>query len=889
MTVLHASHLEDLRRSGLNDATIKLAGFYTETDPAEISHILKWDRPAVELGPSLVLPFFHIDGHRNGFARIKPSNPRKNAGKYEQPAGLSPRALFTPSASSAAQDASVPLHIVEGEKKAWVMYQTGLAAVAICGVWAWQKKESDPRELIDDLATVKWQGRLVSIQFDTDPRRNPNVNHAAAELARVLTDIGALVHFVRFPVGPRGDDGLPGKIAADDFIVQFGPDAYLRLVEGAMSPPPAIRRLDDYRSDLARVRVKSVSNPGVYVDTSPTGAGKTYADMPAAAEAETSLTVLPTHKNCREVEEIYSRSGLDAAAYPELTRKTCQNYDEATKAIDAGLSASGAVCPACPFKDECDYRETLETAEAARHRIVTHKRAEASLAKLAEGRRYVTIHENPTDLLRPVAEVSCGLDKVVEVARYAKDVARGDNEMTLYHFFWRMESEALNLIEKLLRIDDTTPLCMPSPIGPPPVIDRRLYRAMGVLNIYPSADPMRIVKALVLGELCEITVRVDQVLAPGRQAITRKSIIAVWRTCLPDNAAVWLSDATADANEIETLVGRPVHNMTPEGRLEQRHDALQIPSDVKQSTSAGAIVDLFRGFFNAFPNVKRLGVICHRCHVSTIKGTANKGPVLDKEFLQRIAKIEHYRGGESRGSNNWLDECDMILVFGTPRVPPPAIKTRLIQTGRVAAASRDPKEEWQRDYWSGVTTIGKRRTVRTSAYRDHDWHSVHRAIVHAELLQAVGRGRGICENGIPVVVMSNEHLGLPLLEINVEPISDKAVQVLKAIKQACAQIPKGELPDETPPEGTQQAPPSHVHNSLNKYYLEKCALSSFNAAVAAGLRIRRAQYILNDLCRRGLVERVGQRGGWILSDSGEAFLSTGSHTQEMATQPAASA
>ena len=210
---LSSRDLEDLQASALSHTTIAEAGFYTETDPAEVSRILRWDRPAVELGSCLVLPFFHADGSRNGFARIKPSKPRTDKDdkkiKYEQPAGVSPRVLFTPSAAAAARDTSVNLFLTEGEKKAWTIYQAGFACLGLCGIWAWQKAKSDPRELVDDLAGVAWRARRVGIIFDTDDRRNPNVNHARAELARMLTDLGADVVLIDLPIGPRVERDSP--------------------------------------------------------------------------------------------------------------------------------------------------------------------------------------------------------------------------------------------------------------------------------------------------------------------------------------------------------------------------------------------------------------------------------------------------------------------------------------------------------------------------------------------------------------------------------------------------------------------------------------------------------------------------------------------------------
>jgi hypothetical protein len=312
------------------------------------------------------------------------------------------------------------------------------------------------------------------------------------------------------------------------------------------------------------------------------------------------------------------------------------------------------------------------------------------------------------------------------------------------------------------------------------------------------------------------------------------------------------------------MLGRPVIDKTPVGALERQHLAVQVVIDVKKSTAPSTVIKLIRGVLAAFPTAMRIGVICHHQHLPTIIGTAkNSEHRLDAPLRQRIVKTEYFRSGEGRGSNKWTEECDLLVVVGTPRVPPPAIKLRLIQWGMILAASRDGR--WEADYWSGTTTSGRRITVCTSAYRDHDWYAAHRSLVRAELIQAIGRGRSICENGIPVVVLSNEPLGLPILEIDVQPVSDTAVQVMQTIRRLSEQNPKGESP--------LARQPTYRNKTLNSITLESCSVSSTQVAETLGITDRQVRHLLNDLLPRGLVDRIGQRGGWRLTAKGEQFLS----------------
>ena len=370
---------------------------------------------------------------------------------------------------------------------------------------------------------------------------------------------------------------------------------------------------------------------------------------------------------------------------------------------------------------------------------------------------------------------------------------------------------------------------------------------------------MRIVRAVAAGEIDGITVRVDRILAKGGKPAVRKSLLAVWQARLPGRATVWLNDATADAQEIEAFAGQPVSDETPRGRIAQQFPAVQLADlDIKKSTAPATVVKILRGVFSAFPQFRRVGIIIDKTHVPLILGTARKGTNLDECFRQRVAKVEHFRSGASRGSNDWMGECDALIVAGTPRVPPSAVRTRLIQAGNTAAAARDG--EWERDYWTGTDATGRRHTIKTAGYRDHDWHQAHRAIVRAELLQAVGRGRGILEAGLPVMVISNENLGLPLCEIDVHPLPDGAIAVLDAMKRLSEQKSKGaagQKPDTTDTQLTEQ--------NSKEYLLEITSVSTSEIASAVGKSNRWVLELLKDLFARGLVQKIGQRGGWVLS------------------------
>jgi putative DNA primase/helicase len=246
---LTPKHLADLRASGLSDQQISRCGFYSLQTAAGVQRILAWKRYDGALGDCLAFPFFGADGKPTGYSRLKPDKSRKDKKtgkpiKYESPKGVSNRAYFPPATRAALRDSSIPLVLTEGEKKATKADQERIPCIGSTGVWSWMKKRKHDadgkpqgeRELIDDLASIPWQGRLVYVCFDSDATSNPNVRWAEWHLAEVLARKGAVVKVIRLPAGDTGADGKPGKVGLDDFLVARGPDAFRELMATAADP-----------------------------------------------------------------------------------------------------------------------------------------------------------------------------------------------------------------------------------------------------------------------------------------------------------------------------------------------------------------------------------------------------------------------------------------------------------------------------------------------------------------------------------------------------------------------------------------------------------------------------------------------------------------------------
>lgn len=292
---------------------------------------------------------------------------------------------------------------------------------------------------------------------------------------------------------------------------------------------------------------------------------------------------------------------------------------------------------------------------------------------------------------------------------------------------------------------------------------------------------------------------------------------------------IWLSDGTADKELLEHAIGREIIDATPEGQLKLAHEVVQHPIDIARTTSKSRAQDIVRGVLASRPHCRRVGIITH----STLtKSMQDLGPM----FEDRIAIVKYFGSGADRGSNEWHDgKCDLIVVAGTPRVPTDEIRKLLFRCGEFAALQSDG--QWGELTWQGFTTSGKPRVISGRGYLDATWRKVHRSKVRANIIQAAGRARALVESGCDAVILSSEETGFPLVEAgqDVEPMTESEGAVFAALSAA---VPYMFLRDDG-----------------------ACA-SSDEVAQRAGASVRRTQTLLSQLERRGLVERIGMRGGW---------------------------
>ncbi|MBI2202991.1 MAG: DUF3854 domain-containing protein [Candidatus Rokubacteria bacterium] len=213
---LHPEAFEDLRRSGLSDATIAEAGLYTPA-PGDLPQLLS-ARLVDQVQHVLVFPY-DDRGHgglwRNDdeFVRCKlfppVSDGQGHTIRYYQRAGTPPRLYIPALARTALADPRVPLLITEGEKKALKANQEGLACVAVGGLWNWQAGGRP----IADLDRIDWYERETVIAPDSDVWTRPDLLQPVFALGKKLEGRGAKVNVLKLPSGAGG-----AKVGLDDFL-----------------------------------------------------------------------------------------------------------------------------------------------------------------------------------------------------------------------------------------------------------------------------------------------------------------------------------------------------------------------------------------------------------------------------------------------------------------------------------------------------------------------------------------------------------------------------------------------------------------------------------------------------------------------------------------------
>jgi hypothetical protein len=199
-----------IEQSGISAMVVAERGYRTVKTKTELAQLGFSERQ--RRAPALVIPMYSPAGELVTH-QIRPDVPRENGDgkpiKYETPASSRIRLDVHPSQTERVKDASIPLWITEGVKKADSLVSRGQCVVALHGVWCWQKDGVPLRDWED----VRLWGRTVGVVFDSDVTTNPKVQAALEGLVGFLRGHGARVTVAYLPNAADG-----GKQGVDDFL-----------------------------------------------------------------------------------------------------------------------------------------------------------------------------------------------------------------------------------------------------------------------------------------------------------------------------------------------------------------------------------------------------------------------------------------------------------------------------------------------------------------------------------------------------------------------------------------------------------------------------------------------------------------------------------------------
>jgi hypothetical protein len=651
-------------------------------------------------------------------------------------------------------------------------------------------------------------------QYESPARRGESGKNA-------LTKFAVYAHLYHKPSG-RPDDEPDWKAASRALAeLGFGSD-------GLDEPEPAVvetlpdrgqaRALDDWRLEMRVERSLAVRMPGLHLDRSQTGSGKTHATTTAIRDAleatkreaelddsvrplRRTLTVLPDHANIRERVREFAEAGIPAVAYPPRDETTCGNLEAVRRAESLGLTAGAAVCWGCHLRDSCLYQRQTKEAEKSDHAVATHERLRLSPGRTAGDRDLVVIDETPESVLAPSVTVRVDdFAPVVALASTVRDewlfrrgrvIEAGSEER---EFAARIVGAYDLIVEAARQAAEpgAVEILLPPAAEVPKNWQTTILQWAVEAGVSPGRDrkkqerfqkALRLLTMIVTGGLERLHLLVDQTSRHKRQPdgtveeSTHLHHFAVgsWKTRLPDVPVLCL-DATADADGLRAATGREVRDCTPEGYLPNVAPVVQVPWDVTKDQEPSTAAGFVEAFLTAHPEVERLGLIGHQDHV---RAMMDDDDVLPPRLRARIAKSCWYGAGPDRASNDWHVVCDALLVVGTMRPGGGPVRERLVLHGKMDSARREG--DWGARHWEAVTTDGRTIRVEGKGYRDPDWHAAHTAISRAAVHQAAGRGRAIIEKGIPVWIVSDEPMGCPV-DDSLEPVSPVVRETVEAVR-----------------------------------------------------------------------------------------------------------
>jgi hypothetical protein len=223
---LSDAHIDMLVGSKISYAVANRRGYQEVSQASQLAHHGYGPTQRTPLlRNGLLIPLWGVTDPKSPVGwQYRPDQPRMAGNgkpiKYETPRGMGLRLDVHPLMRRHLRDATRPLIITEGVRKADAATTAGWVAIALLGVWAWRGSTKDRRGVVAladwDSVAFKTAGgthRDVLVVFDNDVMLNPNVHDALVRLGAFLAGRGARVGYVYLPANEDGS-----KVGLDDYL-----------------------------------------------------------------------------------------------------------------------------------------------------------------------------------------------------------------------------------------------------------------------------------------------------------------------------------------------------------------------------------------------------------------------------------------------------------------------------------------------------------------------------------------------------------------------------------------------------------------------------------------------------------------------------------------------
>ena len=695
---------------------------------------------------------------------------------------------------------------------------------------------------------------------------------------------------------PPRDPILDGRMSAAPEVPLDDLRRTMRARMMQLAQPPLLqRRGPDDEHPEGQVRLV----PGIHLNRGGTGLGKSHSALELVQEIHSEglkvVYLSQTHEQSKERRQEAIGMGLEAsAADPEITASTCQLYGKARQVRACGLSVQQVLCPTCPLATSCIYQARKAEAKAAAVRFACHAQGAQDLAQVAAGRDALIIDEDAIGAL--VRHVVVKPKHLLAVLRHLRTSAKArpnlmDDETQLLLDLFTQATERLLAGVRKSRQAGATRIDTSGLLAPDEAQQVRwgckLWRQLGHTGqAAPPKDAVSLLLDVITGRISEIWCTHDL----HNDGHWDRQLVGIQRHRVPRKLVVAL-DATADAATIERVIRtsgttwtrsllHSVQVMDPEGRAPAAHEARRIVpagGDVICTSRPERCTEVLRGLLERVQG-DRLGLITHGSQLDAMVGgpDAEGGGLLDDQELQRLAKVAGHHTKHVRGSNAWMagadqEAMDAVLVIGAPNLPWSQVRLRLLVTGAFEAAAL-PDGGWARHEVLSTTPDGETVRNTTMAHTHPEWQAARAQLVHAALLQAVGRARHtIQEGGCRVYCVTTEPMpGMLTDPVPLEPIDEQThylVQEVAGLSKVAQTSPAEEA--ECGPDGSTFSKVKHPKYSSAFITFDLCQTVTISTG---DLHTRMAQVGWSEsttkraLARAALLGMLSQpaRGMWAL-------------------------